>query len=288
MNATPLKIHNCLYFCLKTFFVISSCLLFASTAFCHSLFIQSSRYHVHEGKRSPLFFCYGHHVPVDDGVRGKKLKALQVLSPSGKVRDIKVRDETSLHSYMVNYDEVGTYVLSAETNPGYYTVYIDKKGHERHTIKPKSAISGKADKILKSLYSKQYTKTYVVCDTPSPDFPARVGLPLELVPSKDISTLKSGEDLELAIYFKGKPYEGEGTWDATVNGFSTEAENNFYHKTTVSGSKLSVPVPEAGRWFVRYFIKINATGKDAEFYNKMKHTATLVFQLKKEGISTKL
>jgi hypothetical protein len=33
-------------------------------------------------------------------------------------------------------------VLTAETNPGYYTVYVDKKGRQRHTIKPKSAIAG--------------------------------------------------------------------------------------------------------------------------------------------------
>jgi uncharacterized GH25 family protein len=250
-----------------------------TVAFGHSLYIQSSRYTVSEGKRSPLFFCYGHHIPVDDGVRAKKLKSVKVQTPSGDIRQIDIRNETSLHSYMVDYDMPGTWVLTAETNPGYYTVYVDKKGRERHTIKPKSAIVDRAAEVKKSLYSKQYTKTYVVCESSSSDFPARVGLPLELVPSTDITALKAGEMLELKVFFNGKPYSGRGTWDATYNGFSTVAEDNAYPKTETVGDTLRIPIPLSGRWFVRYFIKIDAQGADRENYTQMKHTATLVFQI---------
>jgi uncharacterized GH25 family protein len=248
----------------------------------HSLFIQSSRYHVSEGKQSPLFFCYGHRFPVDDGVRAKKLKSVRVYTPGGEVREIVIRDETSLHSYMVNYDAPGTYVLAAETNPGYYTMYIDRKGRKRHTIKPKSSVIDRAKEIITSLYSKQYTKTYVVCDEPSASFPSRIGLPLELVPTKDISTLKPGETLELKVYFNGKPYTGQGTWDATYNGFSTQAEDNFFPRTAVSGDTIRLTVPHPGRWYFRYSIKIDAAGKDLEQYTQMKHTATLVFEIPNE------
>lgn len=245
----------------------------------HSLYIQSSRYEVSAGKSSPLFFCYGHHIPVDDGLRGEKLKFIRVHPPTGGVRDIAIRDETGLHSYMVDYDTPGTYVLTAETNPGYYTVYIDDKGRERHTIKPKSAILDQAKEVKTSLYSRQYTKTYVLCESPSPTFPARIGLPLELVPANDISRLKSGEVLDLTVYLDGASYTGEGTWDATYNGYSTEAEDNAYPKTEVSGPRLRIPIPFPGRWFVRYSIKIDAQGEDRADYTHIKHTATLVFQI---------
>jgi uncharacterized GH25 family protein len=250
-----------------------------AASFGHSLYIQSSRYKVSEGKRSPLFFCYGHHIPVDDGVRAKKLKSVRVHTPAGDVREIAIRDETSLHSYMVEYDVPGTYVLTAETNPGYYTVYIDKKGRQRHAIKPKSAIAARASEVKKSLYSKQYTKTYVVCESPSADFPARIGLPLELVPTGDIYRLKAGDTLELKVYFNGEPYTGQGTWDATYNGFSTVAEDSAYPKREISGDTLRIPIPLSGRWFVRYSIKIDAQGADLENYTQLKHTATLVFQV---------
>lgn len=245
----------------------------------HSLYIQSSRYQVAEGKRSPLFFCYGHRIPVDDGVRAKKLKKVEVRTPGGEKTQVAIRPETSLQSYLVKYEKPGTYVLSAETNPGYYTVYIDKKGRKRHAIKPKSAIKDKAKEIKKSLYSKQFTKTYVVCETPSEKFPARIGQKLELVPSTDISKLKAGDTLELTIYFKGEPYQGEGTWDATYNGFSTESEDNYFPKTKVSGPSLKVAIPRTGRWYLRYFIKIPASGKDQEKYTQEKNTATLVFEI---------
>lgn len=248
----------------------------------HSLYIQSSRYQVQEGKRSPLFFCYGHQVPVADGLRAKKLKSVRVYTPAGEIRKITVRNETSLHSYMVDYDAPGTYVLAAETNPGYYTVYVDKKGRERHTIKPKSAVIDRAVEIKKSLYSKQYTKTYVVCGKPSAVFSERIGLPLELAPTRDISSLKPGQDLELKVYFNGKLFSGQGTWDATYSGFSTESEDNFYPKTAVAGDTVRIHIPHPGRWFVRYYIKIDATGNDLKKYTQMKHTATLVFQIPNE------
>jgi len=248
----------------------------------HSLFIQSSRYHVYEGKASPLFFCYGHHFPVDDGVRANKLKSVCVHAPSGGVREINLRDETCLHSYMIEYDAPGTYVLAAESNPGYYTVYIDQKGRKRHTIKPKGAIIDQAKEISLSLYSKQYTKSYVTCERPSPAFPGRIGQVLELVPTRDISELKAGDDLILKVYLKGASYTGEGTWDATYNGFSTVAEDNFYPKTKVAGDTIKIKIPHPGRWYVRYFIKIDATGADREKYSQEKRTATLVFQIPNE------
>ncbi|MEH0021023.1 MAG: DUF4198 domain-containing protein [Desulfobacter sp.] len=248
----------------------------------HSLYIQSTRYFADEGKSLPLYFCYGHYVPVADGIRGKKLNRVNVVSPDGTTTPITIREETSLHSYMVNYDTPGTWTLTAETTPGYYTVYTDKKGKERHTIKPMAKIMHKASQVHKSFFAKQYAKTYVNCETPSKTFPARTGLALELVPAKDIFTLKPGDDLELDVYLDSKPYTGKGTWDGTYMGFSTVAEDNFYPKTNISGSRITVPLPHTGRWFVRYFIKVPAPEKDKGQYLKMKLTATLTLQIDNE------
>ena len=193
-----------------------------------------------------------------------------------------IRNETGLHSYMVDYDTPGTYVLAAETNPGFYTVYIDQKGRERHVIRPKNVIMDQAREIKMSLYSRQYTKTYVICGSPSPTFPARIGLPLELVPATDITRLKSGDVLELKVFFNEKPYAGQGTWDATYNGYSTESEDTAYPKTTVTGDTVRIPIPLPGRWFVRYSIKTEAQGSEMAQFSHLKQTATLVFQIPNE------
>lgn len=63
----------------------------------HSLYIQSTRYAADKGKSLPLFFSYGHYVPVADGIRGKKMKKVQITAPDSTVSEITVRDETTLH-----------------------------------------------------------------------------------------------------------------------------------------------------------------------------------------------
>ena len=256
-------------------------------AHAHSMYIQSSRYNVDLGKESPLFFCYGHRVPVDDGIRGKKLKSVMVHTPTNGIKTIQVRDETSLQSYMVKYDHSGTYVLTAETNPGFYTVYIDKKGRERHATKPIKAVKENAAEIKKSFFSKQYTKTYVVCGEASKKFPAKVGLDVELVPLSDITKLKEGDTLKLQVHHNGKPYNGEGQWDATYNGFSTQPEDMFIQKQKVNNGLIVMPIERAGRWFVRFSLKTPAPEKDREKYLQAKQTSTIVFEIANKRISPK-
>ncbi|SMC39061.1 Uncharacterized conserved protein, contains GH25 family domain [Desulfocicer vacuolatum DSM 3385] len=262
-------------------------MLSPSNTSAHSLYIQSSRYDVKEGKSFPLFFCYGHHIPVSDGLRAKKIKSIQIHTPTGEVRDISVRDETSLHSYLVEYENKGTYALTAQTTPGYYTIYVDKKGREHHVIKPQSKIKDKAKEIKLSLYSRQFTKSYVTCEASSTPFPANVGLPLELVPEKDLNNLKVGEDLVLQVYFNGKPFTGSGTWDATYNGFSSLAEDHYYPGKEINGDTIKMFVSNPGRWFVRYFIKVNAPPEEKEKCSQLKYTATLVFEIPNERMRQK-
>lgn len=251
-------------------------------AFSHSLYIQSGRYSVEKGKVSPMFFCYGHHFPVDDGVRFKKLRHVKVISPEGDSLEIELRNERTLHSYEVKYKTPGTYVLIAETNPGLFAMYTDKKGRSRHSLKPKHTWVENADTIKSSMRSSQWSKTYVTCEKGSEKFPANVGLLFELVPTRDISELKEGGQLELEVYLNGAPYTGEGTWDATYGGFSTEAEDMFIPRIKLRGGKFTVPLEHGGRWFVRYFTKTDADPKNRSEYLTEKRTATLTFIVRNE------
>lgn len=259
----------------------------AQTVSAHSMFLQSSRYELKDGKASPLFFCYGHYFPVADGVRAKKLKQVIVTNPKGEQQQIVIRNETSLHSYLVSYNMPGTWMLTAETNPGFYTVFIDKKGRERHTIKSMAKVKDRAETIKTSLYSKQYAKAYVACGKPQKHVFKRAGLALELVPRTDLFAMKPGDTLELDIYRDGALYEGEGKWDATYNGFSTQAEDMFHPRVKIKGSRLTINIPNAGRWFVRYFIKVDAPESESEKYLQMKQTATLTFQVDNPRIRPK-
>lgn len=253
--------------------------LLATHAFGHSLYIQSGRHQVSQGKASPLFFCYGHHIPVDDAIRRKKLSYVRVILPDGSTQDIALRDEKSLHSYIVNYETPGTYVLTAETTPGFFTMWYDKKDRKRHSIKPMSAVADKASRIERSLRSSQWAKSYVACKSPSEVFPANVGLPLELVPEQDVFGLKPKDTLAIQVFKDGKPYVGQGYYDATYNGFSSHAEDMYIPRSEVTGGHFEIPVDVAGRWFVRFFTKTPPAADKQTEYLQEKQTTTLVFEV---------
>ncbi len=252
------------------------------TSMAHTMFIQPTQFHLRQGKSSPFLFCYGHNIPFADGIRGKKLKAVSVISPAGDALAVSIRNETSLHSYMVDYNTPGTWILTAETTPGFYTVYVDKKGKEHHVIKPLSAVRDQAEKVVMSLFVKQYSKSYVACNSPSKgEFPV-AGLGLELVPKNDLFALKQGQTLELEILKDGKPFTGQGVWDATYNGFSTQAEDMFFPKTKVKGSRFSMVIEHPGRWFLRYTTSEDAPEAERENYHKLKLSTSMVFQVDNE------
>lgn len=245
-------------------------------ASAHSLYIQSGRHRVKEGKKTPFFFAYGHHFPVDDGVRAKKLASIKIYNPAGEIIEFSPRDDTCLQSRMMEYSSTGVYVLTAETNPGHYTKWVDKKGRDRSSIKPMSAVRGEASKIVKALYSKQYAKSYVRCGESDGTFIGRVGLPLELVPMQDPTTLKPGDTLTLKVFSGGKRYSGKGHWDATYGGYSTESEDLYHPGVDVSGDTIKVSLDQPGKWFIRYYIKRDAAPDKREEYLQLKQTATLV------------
>lgn len=274
---------------LTLFFAVTllAALLLPSLAFAHSIFIQSGRYQVKTGKASPLFFCYGHHFPVDDAVRRKKLAYVRVIDPEGVSAEITLRDEKSLHSYLVKYEKPGTYILVAETNPGYFAMYTDKKGRKRHSLKPMHTFVDKADSVESSMRSSQWTKTYVTSGTPSDPFPAQAGLPLELLPGKDLSGLTQGDSVPFKVYYDGKPYVGKGFWDATYAGFSTEAEDMYFPRTEVTNGEFTLPIDHSGRWFVRFFTKTDAPEDKKSEYLTEKRTTSLTFEVRNPRIRPK-
>lgn len=251
-------------------------------ASAHSLYIQSGRHRVSEGKKSPLFFCYGHHFPVDDGVRAAKLASVAVHAPDGVVTQFGPREETGLQSRMVEYAKSGVHVLTAETNPGYYTKWVDKKGRDRSTIKPMSAIKDDAASVVTALYSKQYAKAYVRCGETDGTFQARVGLALELVPVQDPTALKPGDVLTLKIFMDGQRYFGPGHIDATYDGYSTEAEDLYLPGSETSGDTVTISLDQPGRWFIRYYVKSPAPPEAKGDYLQQKRTATLVILVPNE------
>jgi len=250
----------------------------SQAVYAHTLWIQSSRYKVKRGLAKPMFFGWGHYLPLDDAISGNKLRYIKVFDPVGRSREIAVREEKSLHSYLVKYDQVGTYCLAAETEPGYYTVYREKDGKTHHAAKPKTDLP-EAESVQVSVLTFQSTKAYVVCEEPSDKVPGPVGFQLELLPLQGPAKLKPGDELHLEVFFKGKRFEGKGKWAATYNGYSTAGEDYCHKETEVEEGKFAVPITRPAIWFVRFTFKTKASGEDALKCNYLNYKTTLVFQV---------
>ncbi|MEA2084231.1 MAG: SUMF1/EgtB/PvdO family nonheme iron enzyme [Thermodesulfobacteriota bacterium] len=250
----------------------------SGSVYAHTLWIQSSRYQVKKSLAKPMFFGWGHYLPLDDAISGDKLRYINIFDPTGSSREIEIREDKSLQSHLVTYDQVGTYCLAAETNPGYYTVYKDKNGKTHHATKPKCELPGAKD-ISLSVLTLQSTKAYVVCEEPSDNVPGLVGFQLELTPLHDPNRLKPGDELPLEVFFKGKRFEGKGKWVATYNGYSTAGEDYYYKETEVEGGRFKVPIICQGVWFVRFSFKKEAAGEEAVKCNHLNYKTTLVFQV---------
>ena len=250
----------------------------SGSAYAHTLWIQSSRYSVKKDLAKPMFFGWGHYIPLDDCISGNKFRYIKVVDPAGRSRDVEIKKEKSLHSYSVQYDQVGTYCLAAETNPGYYTVYKDKDGKTHHATKPKTDLPEAKD-IHLSVLTAQSTKAYVVCEEPSDKIPSPVGFQLELFPLQDPTKLKPGDELSLEVFFQGKRFEGKGKWAATYNGYSTAGEDYYYKETEMDGGKFAVPITRPGIWFVSFAFKTKSSGEDALKCNHLNYKTTLVFQV---------
>ncbi len=250
--------------------------LLSQSAYAHTLWIQSSRYKVKKGLAKPMFLGWGHYLPLDDAISGNKLRYIKVFDPVGRSREIATREEKSLHSYLIKYDQVGTYCLAAETKPGYYSIYRDKDGKTHHAAKPKADLP-EAEHIRFSVLTVQSTKAYVVCEKPSDRAPAAIGLLLELMPVHDPTKLKPGDELHLEVLFNGKRFKGKGKWVATYNGYSTAGEDYYHKETEIEGGRFKVPITRPGIWFVRFFFKTKPSGEQALKCNHLNYKTTLVF-----------
>ena len=265
-------------------FVVAAIMMasLSGSVYAHTLWIQSSRYSVKKSLAKPMFFGWGHYIPLDDAISGNKLRYIKVFDPAGHCKDVEIKKEKSLHSYLIEYDQAGTYCLAAETNSGYYTVYKDKDGKTHHATKPKSDLP-EAKHIQLSVLTVQSTKAYVVCEEPSDKVPGPAGFQLELFPFQSTTKLKPGDELSLEVFFKGRRFEGKGKWAATYNGYSTAGEDYYYKETEVDGGKFAVPITRPGIWFVRFTFKIKSSGEDALKCNHLNYKTTLVFQVSEDA-----
>ena len=171
----------------------------------------------------------------------------------------------------------GTYLVSAEVNPGFLTKTT--QGHKRQNKKGlKGAIS--------CFHYDIRGKAAIVAATGEKGFSRKAGHPLEIIPLRNPDSLKEGDPFPLKVLFEGKPLSGVYL-EATYAGFPSQ-EVSFGHKMVavsfahkVQTDKLGetvIKLVKKGSWMVKVNHKIPYP--NPEKCDEYSYSTTLTFEVK--------
>ena len=220
----------------------------------HTLWLESNRYYIESGGESGakayMFFGWGHRLPVDDPVAAEKIKSVKLHEPDGAVTPITISDGRNVHYTPIEYSKKGTYVLSGESNPGYYTMYLDKSRKMHHYVGPMDEVTD-AVKIVFSVHAYQYPKSIIVSGNSSGAELKPVGNKLELVPEIEPARLRTGSRFSFSLYFDGEVMKnGKAMYSATYMGYSLEPEAFLYSEREFVDGRGDFDISRPGVWFV--------------------------------------
>jgi Zn/Cd-binding protein ZinT/uncharacterized GH25 family protein len=272
---------------------ISIALLFSLvmviSASAHTLWLESNRYYIEgggeSGSKAYMFFGWGHRLPVDDPVSSEKIKSVKLIEPDGHITPIALGEGRSLHYTPIEYDKEGTYVLLGESNPGYYTMYLDKSQKMHHHVGPMDEIKD-AGKVVFSVLAHQYPKSIVISGKSSGAELKPVGNKLEIVPEIEPSKLGIGSRFSFQLLYDGKLLESEDTsYSATYMGHSMEPETFLYTNRRITNGRGDFDISCPGVWFVETEYTVPAPDSLKAKCKNLLYHASLTFAVQEKESS---
>ncbi|PIE64081.1 MAG: nickel transporter [Desulfobacterales bacterium] len=286
-------------------FIVS--LVWTSTAFAHSVWINNFESHAHKPPHTMVSLGWGHFLPMDDILNSPNgrisVESFELYDPALNKTDLikppfeiakAVKETANFDVFPADLavqkvalkdgSQQGVYQFSLASTPSFYTQYIDKKGKERLQMKSRDQIKD-IDRVLMSVKYQAFAKSYMTVGewtNPKP-----LGHGLEIVPRTDLSNLRVGDMVEVDVLFYGKPL----TATAKSMEYITAASNSFGQPdgfalfSYVMGGKAQFRVQSAGQWVISVNHKDDVTedGPLKELYgkaNQVYHGASLTFTVK--------
>jgi uncharacterized GH25 family protein len=159
---------------------------------------------------------------------------------------------------------------SIDLTPDQVKEYLDEIGA---TEAVRSAWQGMPEpRRWRELYSK-HAKTYVRVGEPAEDrsWSEPVGMGLEIVPEKDPTALRPGEELPVRVLRNGQPFPSFAV------GLVRQGDAHGVLKTTDGEGRASFPIGQAGRWLLRATDVRRSTKPEADWESDF---ATMTFEVR--------
>ncbi|GAF67628.1 unnamed protein product [marine sediment metagenome] len=251
----------------------------------HTLWIQSVEYNINPGQRNTMFMGWGHHLPVHDMLSTSWVKGFTIHEPDGERIEKKFpEDQKGYMTTPIVYTKEGTYRLTSQVVPGYYTVYI-KEGdiHPHHHFGPKDTIKGEVSRIPMSLFYEMYTKCIITVGKQNGMANEPTGQRMEVILDKDPTGYRAGDTVNFAVLWEGKPLEHGALFYVMPQGESPYFDDFKYNKVPLQGGKGSFKITRPGIWYIKTAFTLNPSGDKVGKCNDMAYTAALTFQVDVEG-----
>ena len=205
----------------------------------HTLWIQSSiGYNIMPGRKTNIFFGWGHHLPVHDPIcsLGKQwVKDYTIYEPDGTIIHEKLDGEKNGGFVNIPYicKKEGTYRLASMIPSGYYTIYQTKKGEWHHFTEPLDTMENpdEVEKILISLKYWEWSKAIMTVGNPDDNALKPLGQEMEIMLDKNPIEYKVGDTVHFTVLKDGKPLtEPGGSFCAQDQGRSSGFDDYLYDK----------------------------------------------------------
>ncbi|MBA7495464.1 hypothetical protein ES702_06051 [subsurface metagenome] len=188
--------------------------LLCSSAVSHEHWIDLEEFYPLPGEKTIVSICSGHYFPKSSVILADRLlHDMRIISPDKKEYTYETRDEKNRRVAEVVLKSAGIHLIS---------------------------FSLKKPPVKEPLY---FAKSIVLVGELTEDKVSyTLGCLIEIVPEKDISRLKKGEELPLRLLYKGKP--ATSTFSISLDG-----KENFFLRTNKDGLAL-LKVTTLGRYLI--------------------------------------
>ena len=238
--------------CIRALLVLVICVAWPAAA--HDTWLQPRRTGVLPGTIAQLDLTSGDKFAVfDTALKPDRIEVARARL-NGKTIDIQPgAPEKKSTELRVPLSDPGVATLwlslapkSIELNRKQVQHYLDEIDAPALLAQAWYAGKGKTAKPWREIYSK-HAKTFVRVGRPKADRSWRepVGMPLEIVPEKDPTMLRAGDDFPVRVLKNGAPLA-----DFSL-GIVRDGKTNRAFKKTDDAGRAVFKLPRAGRWLLR-------------------------------------
>lgn len=232
-------------------------------AMAHDTWLLPARFAVAAGSSVSLDLTSAMQFPVaESSIQPDRIAASGVRN-GGRTRplDVKGVREKALE-FSATLAEAGVAAMWVESRPRSLTMTPDEVEHYLEEVGAPEGVRTrwKTTQRWRETYHKA-AKTFVRVGEPTTDrsWQEPVGMSLEIVPEKDPTTLRAGDEIPVRVLHKGKPLSG---LSLSAVGPGT---NKPEMRTTDSDGRVAFTLPRAGPWLLRGTLLEPSTAPDTDW-----------------------